>query len=405
MHTVLRFRRPALAAAATLLFPVAAIADVTIEQTMKVDSGGLMGMLDMNGRTTTSISGNRSRTESEINMASRLIGMFAGGGRTADIVQLDQDRVYHIDLKKKTYTETTLSEQREAIQNAMAKMRETQTSQQQTATGMDSSQCEWSEPKTTVQRPAASETIAGYPAKRSVVTASQSCTDRETGQVCTFEMMLDQWRAESLQAGTEVENYWRTYAEKLGLDVSGSPDYAQRMQSMFGGYQGIWQKIAKEMQQTSGYPVRTTVSLAVGGPQCDAGGQASQSAAAGQMPGSAGSAQSTGMNESIGGAVGGVVGGNKGIGGLVGKSLGGILGRRRDEAARQASQGAPASTQSGTSTQAAAAPQTAATGQHTAVQSDGTVRLMSITTELLSVSDTPAAASAFEVPANFRKVP
>ncbi len=349
-----------LVAAWTSLVMGFAHADVTMEQSLSVEGAGLLNMLNTSGTVTTAISGMRSRTETDLRMESRLLRMFAGGS-TAEIVQLDSGDFYSLNLKKKTFTHTTLEEQRQAIQDSIAQMREAQSSQQQGAAGVDQSDCEWSEPEATVARPGDIETIAGYRAERSVVTASQSCRDRRTGQICSFNLVLDQWLAADLETRQEVVDYYRGYAEKLGFDVAGTPGFTQRLESMFGSYQGIWNEIAEEMESAEGYPVRTTVSLAVGGPQCEADSQAQP----------AGATERPGMNEVVGEAIGG--------------ALGGLFGRRRDQAKKEAEPATPPPAQND-------------------LLPDGTVRLMSITTELLSLSDGTVPASHFEVPAGFRKV-
>lgn len=334
-----------------------AVADITIEQRVTMEGGGLLKMMNMSGETVTTISGNRARTQSDLRMESRIMRMF-GGGSTAEIVRLDEGRIYQLDLEKKTYAEMSLAEQKAALEQSMTQMREAQESQQQGAAGVDQESCEWSDPKATVERPGDIENIAGALSERVIVTATQSCRDRNTGKVCDFNLILDQWIAADFEAGDEVRDYYQAYAEQLGLDIADSPGFAQRLESMFGAYQGIWSEIAAQMEETQGYPMRSTVSLAVGGPQCGSVEQAQQ---AGRGPG---------IGEAVGGALGG--------------ALGGILGRGRDRAAQKAEEEAAATEQSDLP--------------------EGTVELMSISTETVSVERGAAPAGTFDVPADFRQV-
>jgi hypothetical protein len=283
--------------------------------------------------------------------------MFGGSGPTAEIVLLDQDKLYQLDIKKKTFTETSLAEQKAAMQQSIEQMRDAQQPQQQSTSGIDESSCQWSEPTATVEQSGEAETIAGYRAERMTVTASQSCTDPQSGQVCSFNLILDQWLAPEFEAADEVTEYYQAYAQKLGLDVANSADFSQRLESMFGSYQGIWSEIAGKMRETEGYPLRSTVSLAMGGPQCDSSQQAQ----------SADSASSGGIGEAVGGALGG--------------ALGGFLGRKRDAAQ--------------------AAPEPPAPAEDPTLP-DGTVRLMSISSELVSLSHDAAAPDTFQVPPGFR---
>jgi hypothetical protein len=354
-----RARKRGLLALVPIVCLSAAHADVTMEQRMQVEGAGLMKMINMSGNTVTSISGERSRTDSDFRMESRLMRMF-GGGATAEIVRLDDETLYQLDLKKKTFAEVTFAEQKAAMDQSIEQMREAQESQQQDTSGIDESSCQWSEPTATVDRSGETDTIAGYRAERMKVTASQSCADPQTGQVCSYNLILDQWLAPEFEAGDEVAQYYQAYAQKLGLDVAQSPAFAQRLESMFGGYQGIWGEIAAKMQDAEGYPLRSAVTLAVGGPQCQSAEEAQTA-----------ERSAPGVGEAVGGALGG--------------ALGGFLGRRRD-AARKAE---------------AAAEPAAPAGD--AMLPDGTMKLMSITSELVSVSSDEVDPSAFEVPAGFRK--
>ena len=87
---------------------------------MSLSGSGMMKMANMSGTTTTVISGDRARTESNMTFESAMMRTFApGGGNHVEIVRLDQDKIYSLNPKKKTYTETTFAEQRAKMQQAM----------------------------------------------------------------------------------------------------------------------------------------------------------------------------------------------------------------------------------------------------------------------------------------------
>ena len=343
-----------LGCAIAAVLATAAQADVTIEERMSVSGAGMMKMANMSGTTTTMISGQRARTDSNLQFESGLVRTFARGlGQSTEIVRLDQDKMYSVDNRKKTYTETTFAERRAQMQEAMDKMREAQASQQEATSGVDDSQCEWSDPKADVKRTGEKATIAGYAAERVTVTATQSCKDKETGQVCDFGLVMDQWVAPGFEASAETLAYQRAFAEKLGLSASGSRDFAERAQSMFGRYQGLWGEVANKMRDVKGYPVKLTFGLGVGGPQCQSAQQTQASGGPSSPP-------------SIGGALGG--------------ALGGMFGRKKE----------------------AAAPQPEATPP---VQlPGGMLSLMSMTNELVSVNSNAVDPQSFEPPASYKKV-
>lgn len=344
-------RRMLLTCAIAAAWP-AAQADITMEENMSVSGAGLMKMANMSGRTTTTISGDRARTDSDLQFESGMMRALArGAGQSTEIVRLDQDKVYELNLKKKTYKETTFAERRALMQQAMEQSQKAQASQQQATSGVDESQCEWSDPKAEVKKSGEKATIGGFAAERVTITATQACKDKKTEQVCEFGLALDQWLAPDFEASAETLAYQRAYAEKLGLTASSSRDFSERAQSMFGRYKGIWTEVAAKMKDMKGYPVKSSFGLGVGGAQCQSAQQTQASGGPAEPP-------------SLGGALGG--------------ALGGMFGKKK-EAAQPAPTAAPI-----------ALP-------------DGMMSLMTVSTELVSVNRNAASPQTFEVPGDFKK--
>jgi hypothetical protein len=344
---------------AGVLVSAAAQADVTMQEQMSLSGAGMMKMANMSGTTTTVISGDRARTESNMQFESGLMRTFArgAGGPHIEIVRLDQDKIYSLDPKKKTYTETTFADMRAKMQQGMEAMQKGQASQAQATSGVDEEQCEWSEPKSEVKRTGEKALIAGFQAEHVTVTASQSCTDKKTGQVCDFGLALEQWVAPDFQASAEAQSYQRAYAEKLGLGSASSRDFAERAQASFGRYKGLWGELGKAMASLNlkGYPVKSGFSLGVGGPQC----------------------QSTQQQQAQGGAQQQQPGG---LGGALGGALGGMFGKKKKEQEPAQQQAAPPPTMAG-----------------------GLMPLMSMGTELVSISRDSVAPATFEVPGDYKK--
>jgi hypothetical protein len=342
---------------AGVLISAAAQADVTMQEQMSLSGAGMMKMANMSGTTTTIISGSKARTESNMQFESGLMRTFArgAGGPHVEIVRLDEDKIFSLNPTKKTYTETTFTERRAQMQQAMEQMNKSQASQQQATSGVDESECEWSDPKSDVKRTGERATIAGFQAEHVTVTATQSCTNKKTGDICDFGLALDQWIAPGFEASSETTAYQRAYAEKLGLGAASSRDFAERAQGMFGRYKGIWGELGKRMAElpVKGYAVKSGFSLGVGGPQCKSAQQTQAQGGPQQQPG--------------------------GLGGALGGALGGMFGKKKkqDEPAQQA---APPPTMAG-----------------------GLIPLMSMGTELVSISRDGASPQSFEVPGDYKK--
>ena len=338
-----------------------AFADVSIKHNTRIEGVGLMKFMNMSIVSETAVSKDRARTDTQMNADSRMVRMFAGKGST-EIVRLDLDTVYTLEPDKKRYSEISLAQQRAEIEKAMADARTAQAGQPQNPAGLDESNCEWSEPETEVIRYDDRETVAGFSAERLTITASQSCTDRKNpAQVCRYRLAMDQWLSPEMPGGEELLDYYRAYSERLGFDVSRSRDFAQRAESMFSGYQDIWQEVVAQMQEVNGYPVKSSFALAIGGPQC---GMADQP--------SLGEVETPSVGQSVGRAVGGSIGG----------AIGGLFGRKKKEAEE-------------------AAPVETKPEQVTTV--DGLQPFLTISSELISASTGSVSADQFTVPAGYRK--
>jgi hypothetical protein len=96
------------------LVAAAAQADITIERSTSVDGAGAMAFANMSGTSKTMISGDKSRTDSDMKMQSAIIGFLARNsvGASSEIVLLDQDKLLHLNINKKEYTETIFEQLR-----------------------------------------------------------------------------------------------------------------------------------------------------------------------------------------------------------------------------------------------------------------------------------------------------
>ncbi len=338
-----------------------AFADVTISERVNVEGAGLLSMANMSGTSTTTISGDKARMESDLQMESRMVRAFARGmGATADIVRLDQDKVLRLDLKKKQYSEQTFAERRAQLQAAMEQSQKSQPP----VGGVDQSDCEWTDPKADVKRTGEHGSIAGLNAEHITITATQGCRDKKTGSVCEFGLLLDEWLAPQFAGGDTARQFYVAYAQKMGLDAALARDGTQRAETLFKRYKGIWTEVAAKMKDVKGYPVKSSFGLAVGGPQCQ-GSQQSQTA---QSNDSSSSTSSSTPTDAAG---------------VAGRIVGSIFNRKKAAPQNQASE---------------------TTAAQPAMTVNGMVPLLTVSSELLSVSEAAAPADAFEAPAGFKKV-
>src|SRR5260370_9996605 len=145
----MRQTRTALAALCGILTSTAGIAgaDITHERAMAVEGGGATAFGNMSGTTKTTISGDKSRSDSDIRMQSKIVRFLARNamGPSADIVRLDEDKIYHLNINKKEYTETTFEQMREQMKKMSDQMASADAKKQPSA--VVESKCECLHPK------------------------------------------------------------------------------------------------------------------------------------------------------------------------------------------------------------------------------------------------------------------
>ena len=99
----------ALAAAAACLLPVAARADLTVREQMKMN--GMMGMISTDGTETTYIKGAKMRVESAMEIGGMMAGMAQGVDAQQDqvtIMRPDKGVIWFVDDEESTYAEVSL---------------------------------------------------------------------------------------------------------------------------------------------------------------------------------------------------------------------------------------------------------------------------------------------------------
>ena len=349
-------------------------ADVVIERTTSVEGVGGMAFANMSGSSKTSISGDKSRTDNDMKMQSKIVGFLARNaiGPSAEIVLLDQGKLYHLNMNKKEYTETTFEQLRAQMQKMSDQMSSSADKNQPSA--VDQSKCVWLPAKVDVTKSGEKAQFAGYDAQRVTVTATQPCQDKETGAICEIALVLDQWTSADFAESSEARKFYTAYASKMGFDPSNSQDVSERAKALFGQYKGVWSEVAAKMQSVKGYPLKSSFTLGLGGPQCkDSNSQSAQTSQTDNSSPSPGSALSPGSATSPSGFAGAMVG-----------KLGGLFQKKKDAADGPAAPPGPA-----------VAP---------VAMPPGDVALMTVSSQLVSVSTNAVSADAFNVPAGFKKI-
>jgi hypothetical protein len=369
-------------------------ADVVIEQSIDMDGAAGFSMLAMQGTSTTSLTADKSRTDSDMRFKSALVNRFAGKhGNSSQIVRLDKGVVYDLQHKDRKYTEMSFAEMRASMDKAMQQM-EAASQQQPQQLPVDAEECQWSSPVVDARETGEHATIAGIDTRRAVVSLKQTCTDVKTQKACDMVWTIDQWLAAQAPGEDESKAFALNYAKQLGLDAANMQAMQGRMQQAFGQYESSWTEAMKKSGEFAGYPLKSALQMSMGGPQCttesgtqvaadpmfadavDAGIDAAASTAAGQAASTATQAAVAKAGGGVGGAIAGSAAGA--FASKLGSSLVGKLRKKEPAAAAPANDAATP-----------AAP--------------SMIRLFRIQTETTGIRTGALPATTFDLPAGYQK--
>ncbi|KAA1194298.1 hypothetical protein F0M18_02355 [Pseudohalioglobus sediminis] len=381
--------RKLLLATAACAASAPALADLSYSQKIIVEGGGAMSMFSSEGTVINHLAGDKSRSETQMNMKSRLARLAAGSGNSVTIVRLDKALTWNLQPEDQQYQEVTFAQARAQLAKAMDAM-------EQSGGGVlpvSEDGCQWSDGKVEVDKTGEKEKITGIKTRKHVIRMRQSCTDPQSGKTCDMTWVMETWLASRVPGEKEVRAFQKRYLDAMGLG-----DAAQHMQgpaqAMLGMFGDNWETVVDELQDIKGYPLRTVMQMGMGGEQCTtASGQpiamdqvwadastSAYNAALDQAGYEAGSAAGQAVGESLGGSIAGRIGGAA-VGAAAGELIGGFTGMfKKDKKPVEAEPAQPVT--------------------------DGNkqVTLFRISTEVTNWSEVTVPPERFEVPAGWTKV-
>jgi hypothetical protein len=258
---------------------------------------------------------------------------------SAELVDLDAEKVYRLDLRGKTYTVKTFDEMRAEFQKAMAKGK-----QEVSREKSDAKEPEM-ESDVDIKKTGEKRVIAGASCDQVIMTLTVHEKGKTVDDAGGMILTSDMWMAPKVPALQEHMAFEMKYFQKLYGDQAGpaGKDLAQAM-AMYPGMKTAMARIQKEGQQLDGTSMLTTMTFAgASGP---------------------GGSDTRAEKDSGGGSP-------------IGGALGGLLARKKK-------------------------PQPAAEGTAGAPGAKTRATILTMVTEVLSI-ETAVAAGDVEIPAGFKQ--
>jgi hypothetical protein len=231
-------------------------------------------LVHTHGSMTTAYTATKKREDTESHCEG-LMSMVCGNVQGGEIVRLDKDLTWHLEPKQQRYREDAFAtpEQLAAMRAQMKANLEKMKScpaNTRAQEPVDKSKCEMSPPKFEVRKTGDKGTFAGLSSERTLATYTQSCTDKQTGDVCDTVVAMEMWLTQdSLPGAADRRAFDQAYAKKLGLaEMQGM--FSGQMATYLAPYQSQMSELTEKMKQLKGLPLKTTFRVMMGGPQCAA---------------------------------------------------------------------------------------------------------------------------------------
>ena len=398
LHRLLPLTLAALAGAAVA---PALHADVTIQQQSTFD----LAFVKAHSTSTETTTADKQRHDSEFHCEG-FMSLLCGNAQSGEILRLDKDVRWSLDPKKKEYRESpfpTAAQRQQAeaqLRETMEKLKQCPAAQNTAAPGPDTSKCDMTPPTFDVKSTDKHATFVGHDTRLTQLSMTQSCKNKDTGDVCQYVIALDTWLTQDPIAGLDEKRAFQTaYMKKLGLDTQSELVQAQ-MKQFLAPYQDSLKQLAGKSGDLKGYPLKTTVRIAFGGEHCSAAkqqnaqgassnggavtdaGQAAGDAATGATAGAAGSAAGSAAANAAGNSAGGSILGSA-ANAFGSKLVSGLFAKKKSDAA--------------------ASPPPAAAPEGTALPA-GMVQAAQFSVETTAITNAAVPASDFDIPQGWKLV-
>lgn len=250
-----RIHTLAVLAAVALASGTSLRADVQTQQKTHVQFAGALGrMVNMFG-------GKAAKEGIVQTIAVKGDRMMTTNDKTAELIDLVEEKVYNINLDSKSYKVVTFAEMRQKLQDAQAKAKE----------HMDAAN-EKQEKPTEPQKKMAIDvsthetgqrkTINGFDCKQVITTVTMHDESKTLEQGGGMVMTTDSWVTSPIPAMKEVMAFRKRYFEKLsGMDMQAAAEQMAQAFAMYPQLKDVMSKSRVEGTKVEGTPISTAATV------------------------------------------------------------------------------------------------------------------------------------------------
>jgi hypothetical protein len=251
---------------AVALFTVL-LAAATLHADVKTDEKTLVKFEGMLGRVVNVFGGRAAREGVTSTVAVKGDRKATLNNTNGQIIDLNEEKIYDLDVRRKTYKVTTFAELRrqmeEARKKAEADAREQSRDQPQAEQTTPAPDAKEMEVDFDVKETGSTKAINGFDTRQFIITVALREKGKTLEQSGGLVLTADTWLAPTIAAMSEIAQFDLRYAQKLqGPMMSGAS--AQEMAAALAMHPGLQEGITRlrsESAKMDGTPIVTTITV------------------------------------------------------------------------------------------------------------------------------------------------
>jgi len=210
-----------------------------------VHNEGFRGKFAFESHDIITLTPDRRRTDSTFKFTGAVLGKLTSEQRNAEIVRLDKDLIWQINLNKNRYMEYPI---KKAAYHAGVVLDD--------PSGETVYVEECCTVKTNIKRTGKRKVVNGYDAEEVVLTMASACQEMAGQPPNKVTFTLDIWLAPTVRIG-DLEAFDTAYARKVGMDVQMFQAMGEQFMKLYPGIRDL----AVMMGGLKGYPILSTLTV------------------------------------------------------------------------------------------------------------------------------------------------
>jgi hypothetical protein len=182
-------------------------------------------------------------------------------GDSGEIVDLDQEKIYHLDYGRRTYTVTTFDELRKQYEEQKERARKSESREQKKAQKSEGPEYEF---EFAVKSTGKKESINGWDTREEVATVTVHEKGKKLEEAGGFVLTSDMWMGPRVTALRELADFDRKFMKKVyGASLEADMRQAMAMLASTPAFAKAMKVLAEKRSALEGTPIRTTTSFEI----------------------------------------------------------------------------------------------------------------------------------------------